>query len=283
MFNDLATAGKRVDVPEVQRLPSPVREDALAAQKRFDDAQLQARQREQAEAAQRRQDELADQRRVQEQRQAEAVRREQDKLAERRRVQEQKQAEVKRREDQLAKQRQAEAARREQSKLAEQRRVQEQKQAELRRQQHQLVDQRRAEASQREQNKLAEQRRFEEKKRAELKTRERLNETIGGQSTPHKNSLDYRGETHVYAIRNPDGTVNKIGESAQGVRAGDGASIRAEQQVRKKIREESPGYTSEIRKTFDTKRDARDYETKVIERFRRLYGDNALPGNRTNR
>src|SRR5687768_14386063 len=40
----------------------------------------------------------------------------------------------------------------------------------------------------------------------------------------HKNSLDYDGDTHVYAVRNPDGTVNKIGESAQGTRLSDGAS-----------------------------------------------------------
>ena len=28
---------------------------------------------------------------------------------------------------------------------------------------------------------------------------------------------------------------------------------------------------------------ARDYETRVIERFRRMYGDDALPGNKINR
>ncbi len=35
----------------------------------------------------------------------------------------------------------------------------------------------------------------------------------------HKNSLEYVGDTHVYAIRKvADGKVHKIGESAQGVR-----------------------------------------------------------------
>src|SRR5690606_32667068 len=43
----------------------------------------------------------------------------------------------------------------------------------------------------------------------------------------HKNSRSYDGETHVYAVRNSDGTANKIGESAQGVRVRDGASKRA--------------------------------------------------------
>ena len=102
-------------------------------------------------------------------------------------------------------------------------------------------------------------------------------------STVHKNSLDYAGETHVYAIRDADGTVNKIGESAQGVRAGDGASIRAEKQVRKLNREQGPGHTSEIRKEFKTKKDAREYETKVIERYRRRFGEDKLKGNKNNR
>jgi hypothetical protein len=95
--------------------------------------------------------------------------------------------------------------------------------------------------------------------------------------------LDYEGETHVYAIRNPDGSVNKIGESAQGTRVRDGASIRAEQQVRQLNREAGPGHTSEIRQTFDNKRDARAYETELIERYRRRFGDDTLPGNKTNR
>ena len=101
-------------------------------------------------------------------------------------------------------------------------------------------------------------------------------------SVPHKNSLDYVVDTHVYRVRGPNGT-HKIGESAQGVRVGDGASIRAEQQVRKLNREIGPGHSSDIRKTFPDKRSAREYETNLIERFRRMFGDDALPGNKTNR
>ena len=101
--------------------------------------------------------------------------------------------------------------------------------------------------------------------------------------TPHKNSLDYEGETHVYTIRNPDGSAHKIGESAQGTRLSDGASKRAEQQVRKLNRESGPGYTSEIRKSFPNKAAARQYETKFIERYRRMFGDDKLDGNKNNR
>jgi hypothetical protein len=100
---------------------------------------------------------------------------------------------------------------------------------------------------------------------------------------PHKNSRAYDGETHVYAVRSPDGTVNKIGESAQGTRVRDGASKRAEQQVRKLNREVGPGHTSDIRKTFPNKDAARTYETNLIERYRRMYGQDTLPGNKTNR
>ena len=99
---------------------------------------------------------------------------------------------------------------------------------------------------------------------------------------PHKNSLQYEGETHVYVIRNKDGTSHKIGESAQGTRKRGGASIRAEQQARK-LNKEVPGHTTEIRKRFPTKAAARKYETQLIERYRRRFGDDKLPGNKTNR
>ncbi|MCP4679874.1 MAG: hypothetical protein GY854_31150, partial [Deltaproteobacteria bacterium] len=99
---------------------------------------------------------------------------------------------------------------------------------------------------------------------------------------PHKNSLDYVGDTHVYRIKGPKGT-HKIGESAQGVRVRDGASIRGEQQARRLTRETGDFHRSDIRKTFPDKRSARDYETQTIERFRRMFGDDALPGNKTNR
>ena len=94
---------------------------------------------------------------------------------------------------------------------------------------------------------------------------------VAAEKTAHKNSLDYVGETH------------KIGESAQGTRVGDGASIRAEQQARALRKETGDNYETEIRKTFPDNASARGYETRVIERFRRMYGDDALPGNKTNR
>jgi hypothetical protein len=99
----------------------------------------------------------------------------------------------------------------------------------------------------------------------------------------HKNSLEYVGDTHVYRIKGPDGATFKIGESAQGVRARDGASIRAEQQARKLTRETGNNYTTEIRKEFGDKASARDYETRLITRFRRMYGLDALPGNKSDR
>jgi RHS repeat-associated protein len=102
-------------------------------------------------------------------------------------------------------------------------------------------------------------------------------------TTSHKNSLDYVGETHVYRIKGPDGSTYKIGESAQGTRVRDGASIRAERQARALRKETGDTYTTQIRKTFPDKASARDYETRVIERFRRMYGDDTLPGNKTNR
>ena len=99
----------------------------------------------------------------------------------------------------------------------------------------------------------------------------------------HKNSLEYVGDTHVYRIVGPDGSTYKIGESAQGVRVGDGASKRGEQQARALTRETGEQYESQIRQHFPGKREARSYETRVIERFRRIFGQESLPGNKTNR
>jgi RHS repeat-associated protein len=98
----------------------------------------------------------------------------------------------------------------------------------------------------------------------------------------HKNALDYVGDTHVYRIKGPDGSTYKIGQSAQGVRKADGASIRAEQQVRRLTRENGPGYSSQIRRRFPDKRSAYEYENRLIERFRRTYGEDSLPGNLNN-
>lgn len=103
----------------------------------------------------------------------------------------------------------------------------------------------------------------------------------------HKNSLTYKGETHVYEIRNKD-IIYKIGESARGKNK-KGESIRAEQQV-KKLRQESgdSSWKSKIRKEFATKQEARNYEKELIERTRSRYGEDKndksiLPGNKTNR
>lgn len=108
-------------------------------------------------------------------------------------------------------------------------------------------------------------------------------ESAAVKATPHKNSLEYVGDTHVYAIRDGKGVTHKVGESAQGVRKGDGASIRAESQVRGLRREEGERYTSEIRKSFPDKASAREYETRMIEKYRGIYGKDTLPGNLTNR
>ena len=110
---------------------------------------------------------------------------------------------------------------------------------------------------------------------------EGLLKTPGG-TAPHKNSLEYVGECHVYRIKGPDGTY-KIGESARGVRGRDGASIRGEEQARRLTRETGDVYQSDIRKLFPDKRSARDYETNLIERYRRRFGDDTLTGNKNNR
>lgn len=94
----------------------------------------------------------------------------------------------------------------------------------------------------------------------------------------HKNSLSYVGDTHVYAIRGPDGSLFKVGESAQGVRVTDGASIRAEQQARALQRETGEAYETEIRRTFGSKSEARAYETRFIQTYERLFNKRP-PGN----
>ncbi|MBN8809384.1 MAG: LysM peptidoglycan-binding domain-containing protein [Sphingomonas sp.] len=103
-------------------------------------------------------------------------------------------------------------------------------------------------------------------------------EEVGAAKAVHKNSLQYVGDTHVYVIRRADGSLYKVGESAQGVRVADGASIRAEQQARRLTRETGEFYTSEIIKNFGGKADARAYETRVIRTYERLFGKRP-PGN----
>jgi hypothetical protein len=98
----------------------------------------------------------------------------------------------------------------------------------------------------------------------------------------HGNSLEYVGDTHVYVVSGPNGPY-KVGESMQGVRIRDQASIRGEAQSRALARQTGQQYQSEIRRTLPDKQSAREYETRFIETFRRLFGDDTLPGNKTNR
>lgn len=104
----------------------------------------------------------------------------------------------------------------------------------------------------------------------------------GALSAIHKNSLKYVGDTHVYAILGPDGSLFKVGESARGVRVGDGASIRAEEQARALFKETGDVYRTEIRQSFGGKADARAYETRFIQTYERLFGQRP-PGNPINR
>lgn len=69
----------------------------------------------------------------------------------------------------------------------------------------------------------------------------------------------------------------------QGVRVRDGVSIRVEAQARMPRRQTGEFYSSEIRKKFADKISACEYETRLIERYRRLCEADALPGNKTNR
>ena len=73
-----------------------------------------------------------------------------------------------------------------------------------------------------------------------------------------------------------------VGESVQGVRGGAGASIRAEQQVRKLQRDTGQSFEAEIRRNFDRKVDARAYEKRFIQTYEKLYGKRP-PGNPLNR
>ncbi len=103
----------------------------------------------------------------------------------------------------------------------------------------------------------------------------------------HGNSLDYKGDVHVYKIKNKDG-LYKIGESSQGVNS-KGLSKRAESQVSKLRRTTGDStFNSKIIKKFDNKKDARNYEKKLIEKTRIYYGKDknnksVLLGNKINR
>lgn len=61
-----------------------------------------------------------------------------------------------------------------------------------------------------------------------------------------------------------------------------GQSKRAEAQARKLEKTTGEFYKTQIRQTFGNKADARQYETEVIQRYRRMFGDDKLPGNKGN-
>ncbi len=98
----------------------------------------------------------------------------------------------------------------------------------------------------------------------------------------HGNSRHYVGDTHVYVIRDANGKLYKVGESTQGVNK-FGQSKRAQQQVKKLRKETNENFKSEIRAQFPNKAEARQWETGTIERYRKLFGTDKLPGNKGNR
>ncbi len=103
------------------------------------------------------------------------------------------------------------------------------------------------------------------------------------QPSVHGNSLSNPDPTHVYAIIDDTGAYWKIGESA-GELNGSGLSLRAESQVRDlNMLYPDKFFTSEIRNMLPNKAVGRAYETRMIERYRSMYGQDLLPGNLTNR
>ena len=56
---------------------------------------------------------------------------------------------------------------------------------------------------------------------------------------------------------------------------------RAEEQVRRLIRQQGPESESEIRQAFQSNGAARGYEPRLIDRFRSRYVEDSLPGNRS--
>ncbi len=101
-------------------------------------------------------------------------------------------------------------------------------------------------------------------------------------SQVHKNSLLYQGDTHVYFIKGSEGSMYKIGESAQGYTKA-GLSKRAEEQVRRLQRKGEGDYRAKIIREFGSKAEARAYETRFIKTYRKLYGKDKLPGNKGTR
>ena len=103
-------------------------------------------------------------------------------------------------------------------------------------------------------------------------------ETLGGKV--HGNNLNYTGPTHVYKIT-CNGEILKYGESTQGLDR-FGQSRRAETQARRLGRETGIEYKTDIVAHFDNKRDAREFETRMINGAREN-NPKALPLNKNNR
>mgnify|MGYP000635565007 CR=1 FL=1 len=89
----------------------------------------------------------------------------------------------------------------------------------------------------------------------------------------HGNSKSYVGNTHVYVIKDAKtGQLHKVGESMRGTNK-FGLSKRAEEQARKLQKMTNQPFETELRRNFDTNLDARNYETNLIEKYRKMFGD----------
>jgi hypothetical protein len=53
-------------------------------------------------------------------------------------------------------------------------------------------------------------------------------------------------------------------------------------ELNQELREGEKGFSSDIRARFPGKASARQNETRTIKTFRRIYGQDSLPGNRSN-
>lgn len=104
---------------------------------------------------------------------------------------------------------------------------------------------------------------------------------IGPVRPIHKNSLSYVGDTHIYAVKGPDGSIWKYGESAQGLNR-DGFSLRGEMQARKLRQDTGEFYRSEILETLPAKAPARVIETQLLKDYVRIHGQ-LPPGNKVYR
>lgn len=93
------------------------------------------------------------------------------------------------------------------------------------------------------------------------------------QKSISKNANAYEGDVYVYSIENSEG-FTKVGESATGLNKA-GKSIRAETQARTAIRNKGSFHETKLRhgrKPFKSKAEARAYESKLRDRYRRMKG-----------